>query len=312
MPSDAVLYELYVSGVSHKEIATRFDLNRDSVRGRVSRYARSLQLSYAQLQERVIYLEQALEDKERESEPMHALGSPWRLSGDFIIAGDVHCDTVNTGFMQRPLQIATKYLDHPRRLLLAGDFINADAFSNYDTIAPQSSFARELASARAFFDTYLRVFDEIYITLGNHDRRVQKRTKLAIQPEDLLRMISHDTRVKISWWGHAVIETAKGEYRATHGSEYSVNTLSVADAMAQKYKQHIISHHQHHCAIGWDRFKQHVIIDNGGLFDDTAMAYALLDDSKRPRMSNGFTLLKNGSPYLFGREPMTDYNFWLK
>jgi len=311
MPTDKALYELSTSGYSHKDIAKQFDLNKDSVRGRISRYARGLQLSYAQLQERVIYLEQALEDKERESEPMQALGKPWRLSGDFIVAGDVHCDTINKGFMCRPLQIATEYLTHPRRLLLAGDFINADAFSSYDAIAPGSSFARELSSARAFFEAYLKVFDEIYITLGNHDRRVQKRSKLAIEPEDLLRMVSHDTRVKISWWGHAVIETVNGEYRATHGSEYSVNQLVVADQLAQKYQQHVIGHHQHHLAIGWSRFKQFVIVDNGGLFDQNSMAYTQLDDNKKPRMANGFTMLKAGHPYVFGQPPFTDWTYWL-
>lgn len=312
MPTDKSLYELSTAGLSHKKIAEQFNLNKDSVRGRISRYARTLQLSYAQLQERVVMLEAALEEKERESEPMHALGTPWRLSGDFIVAGDVHCETTDKLFIQRPLQIAEAYLEHPRRFLLAGDFLNADAFSTYTAIAPESSFARELSSARRFMDTYLKVFDEIYWILGNHDRRVQKGTKLAIEPADLLRMISGDPRIKVSWWGHAVVETKRGEWRISHGSEYSINQLVVADQFAQKYRQNIILHHQHHLAVGWSRFKDFVVVDNGGLFDETAMAYVNLDDSKKPRMTGGFTMLKNGTPYLFGREPYTDYDFWLR
>lgn len=319
MPSDAILYEYSVNGLSNKDIAKRFNLNKDSVRSRISRYNRkmakdvkSVKSAYAELQERVVYLENLLEQKARDDEPMAAVGKPWRLEGDFIVAGDVHCDTVNKGFMQRPLQIASAYLDHPRRLLLAGDFLNADAFSTYPAIAPGSSFARELSSARAFFDTYLNVFDEIYWILGNHDRRVQKASKLAIEPEDLLRMISGDPRIKVSWWGHAVVETKRGEWRISHGSEYSINQLVVADQFAQKYRQNIILHHQHHCAVGWSRFKDFVVVDNGGLFDETMMAYVNLDDSKKPRMTGGFTMLKDGTPYLFGREPMTDYNFWLR
>lgn len=312
MPTDKSLYELSTAGLSHKKIAEQFNLNKDSVRGRISRYARTLQLSYAQLQERVVMLEAALEEKERESEPMHALGTPWRLSGDFIVAGDVHCDTVNKGFMQRPLQIAKEYLEYPRKLLVVGDFINANHWSRHEAVSPQSSFARELASARAFFDLYLKTFDIIKITLGNHDRWVQRGSRVAIEPQDLLRMISNDPRIEISWWGHAIIETPNGEFRCTHGSEYSVNQLVVADQMAQKYQQHIIHHHQHHLARGMDRFKKYIIIDNGGLFDETAMAYAVLDDNKKARMMNGFTLLKNGTPYLFGREPYTDYDFWLR
>lgn len=251
-----------------------------------------------------------LETKQDDDLFGHDLGEPWQLDGDFIIVGDVHVSTTKWDFAQRPLQVAMKYLSHPRRLIIAGDMLNADSMSDYPMITPLPSFSTELKAARTFIDTYLTVFDEIWMFLGNHDRRVQKGTNNAIAPEDMLRLISHDERVKISHWGHCIVNTALGEYRVLHGSDYSINQLTVADQLAQKYQQHIISHHEHHAAVGFDKFKNHIVVNGGGLFDERSLAYVQLDDNKRPRMANGFVMLLRGYPYLF-TNTATDWAFWL-
>ncbi len=310
MASDKALFENRQEGQTYRQIADRHGLSKDSVRSRVSRYAR-LHEQIIDLQTENANLRAQLDAKADEIVFGHDLGKPWRLNGDWIVCGDVHLNTTRKGFMQRPLQIAEKMLTGTKRLMISGDLLNADAWSDYPTVVPLPSFGKELRAARFFFDMYLEVFDEIWVTQGNHDRRVQKNSKNAISPEDLMRMISHDPRIKVSQWGHAVIDTPSGEWRATHGSEFSVQTLTVADKMAQQYKQHIISHHQHHCSIGLDRYKRYVIIDNGGLFDEESLAYVLLDDNKRPRMANGFTALIDGTPYLFGTEPFTNWSYWL-
>lgn len=308
--TDEALFYLKQANISYRAIADNYGLSEDSVRSRVSRYRRQLEQENTDLRAENERLKAQL--AEREDDVFgHDLGKPWRLDGDWLIAGDVHLNTTNKGFMQRPLQVAERMLIGKRRLLISGDLLNADSWSTYDSITPLPPFSKELRAARYFFDMYLEVFDEIWVTQGNHDRRVQKQSKNAISPEDLMRMITHDPRIHVSHWGHAIIDTPTGEWRCTHGSEFSVQTLSVADQMAQKYKQHIISHHQHHCSIGFDRFKRFVIIDNGGLFDEDSLAYVMLDDNKRPRMANGFTVLVSGTPYLFGKEPFTNYEFWL-
>ena len=312
MATDKELYELHTQGYSPKDIARIVGLQADSVRGRISRYGANLQARFDQLQaEHVALLEQVERGALGQADDAFDLGKPERLSGDFIIIGDVHCGTTNKGFMQRPLEIALQHLESPRRCILAGDFLNANAFSKYPSIYPEQSFPKELGALRAFLELYMQTFDELFILLGNHDRRVQKGTNLAIEPTDLLRMVSSDPRIHISWWGHAVVDTPRGEWRCTHGSEYSVNQLVVADQLAQKYKQHIILHHEHHSAIGLDRYKDFIIVNNGGLFDETAMPYVMLDDSKKPRMANAFTMLKNGYPYLFSPK-FTDWSYWLK
>jgi len=107
-------------------IAQRHGFSVDSVRSRVSRFRRELTAENQQLQARVIELEAQLAAKDDEDVFGHDLGKPWRLEGDVVIAGDIHANTINTDFMQRPLDIAVQYLERPRRFIIAGDFLNGD------------------------------------------------------------------------------------------------------------------------------------------------------------------------------------------
>lgn len=304
MASDAGLYTEYLTGLNYAELAKQHGLNVDSVRSRVSRARRAaLEQEVVQLRARVIQLEDPLRGVD--------LGEPLHLSGDFIIVGDVHCNTVRGDFFQRPLQIATRHLAAPRQLIIAGDLLNADAWSDYEPRFSTPSWSAEVGAARYFLDSYLKVFDRVYILMGNHDLRPAKRTHYALTPELIMRMVSSDERITVSAWGHCIVGSPSGEWRVTHGSEYSVNQLVVAAQLADKFHQHIIGHHQHHLAVGWSRFGHYVLIDNGGLFDQRQMAYVQLDDNKRPTMKNGFTMLRGGIPYVFGDTPFTDWDFWL-
>ncbi len=238
-------------------------------------------------------------------------GAPLRISGDCVVTGDWQLPTTNYDFTALPMAIGEKYLTGERTLIIAGDFINADAFSTYDSDLPTPAFEQELAAAEWLIAEMLTVFDKIYWIAGNHERRFGKRTHSALNMNHLKRLIRDDPRLIVSNWGHMVVETATGEWRITHGRNYSVNTLTVASELAQKFQQHIIGHHQHHIGMSYDRFGRYILVDNGGIFAPNQMDYAILDDSKSPAMKVGFTLLQNGVATLFGAHPFTDWQRWL-
>lgn len=326
MATDADILFMHNNGYSHAAIAEQLKQSPSAVRGRLSRARRTQSGHEAdriirdeptplidelqELRREIALLRNQLNEQEDERLYGHDLGKPWRFEGDAIIAGDIHLNTTKMDLFERLLQIAKEHLKPPRRFVIAGDLFNADAFSSYPAITPYPSFPKELRAGRHFIDMALQVMGEINVILGNHDRRIQKSTANAIAPEDLMRIISHDPRVKVSQWGHCVLTTVRGDYRITHGSEYSVNQLTVADQLAQKYGQHIISWHEHHTAVGLDRFKKYIIVNGGGLFDSDSMAYTQLDDNKKPRMANGFVLVKRGYPHVFN-DLWTDWSMWI-
>lgn len=291
MPSNAELYAEHQQGATYAEIAESYGFSVDSVRGRISKARRA-------------QMDAPLSGK---------LGRPWLLPpGEYVVTGDYQIDTHNPHFVERMLAVAGR-LSRPRTLIIAGDFINADAFTGYDSDIDLSPFSDEVDAGRAVFRQLLSTFQRVYWLWGNHERRVGKRTRAALQPQHLWALMAHDARVQVSIWGHCVIENPDGnDWRITHGSNYSINQLTVADTLAQKYQQNIISHHEHHLAVGWDRYKRYVIVNNGGLFSQPDMAYVVLDDSKHANMQNGFTVLSWGYPTVYGPEPFTNWQRILK
>lgn len=286
---DIELYTLHAAGLSYREIAERTGLTRDGVRGRVGRVRRQLS-----------------------AQPFRAARQdvPLALTGDWLVAGDVHLPSIRADLFDKFLAIAKRWLPPGRRrCILAGDLVNAEAFSPFEPAQTPSPFAQELSAARDFFTTLLSVFDQVIVLPGNHDRRLSKRTRGALSFGDLLRLIVHTPRVIVTDYGFVTIQTPQGVWRVTHGSQFSQTPLTQAERLAWKYQQHVISHHEHRLAVGHDRYGHYILVNNGGLFDHTQLAYVHRDDSGRPTMVPGFTLLRHGFPYVFGL--WTDWTLWL-
>ena len=296
----------------HRALAVRYDLNADSVRGRLYRERKKPR---READAKGAAWRAAHKTITPNPELFrHDLGTPWVLpDAGYIVIGDVQLVTTRYDFAALPMAIGKQELPRGKRYcILAGDFVNADAFSGYESDQDETAFAAEVEAGRAFFDEYLTVFDRIFWLYGNHERRLGKRTKGAIKPLHLLRTMTWDKRVEVSHWGHCVVENERGhDWRISHARNYSINQLTVADQLALKYQQNIIQHHEHHCAKGWDRYGRYIVIDNGGLFDYEQMAYAVIDDSKSAIMKNGFTLLRRGVSHLFSDDPFTDWEMWL-
>jgi len=127
----------------------------------------------------------------------------------------------------------------------------------------------------------------------------------------VVRQVHFAPKAVSSVYGWCNIETPTGLWRVTHPKNYGINQLSVAEALAQKHQCHVITHHEHHAAIGHDRYKRFVIVNNGALVDDRKLAYVQLDDSKSAGMAKAFTLLRNGHPHLLANSPMTDWTRWV-
>lgn len=284
-------------GISYSALAQRYGLTRGQVAGMINRH-KQRKTARIPSTEHLFQID---------------LGNAWVFDfADCLIVGDVQIPTTSYDWLRRVLDVGRRYLKAPRRLIVAGDLINADAFSGYESDEPVPGFSHEVQAGRAFFAEMLTVFDEVYWFVGNHERRVGKKTRAAITAPMLLSLLTHDPRVHISKWGHCIIRNPNGaDWRITHARNYSVNALVVADTLAQKYQQNIIQHHEHHIGKTMDRFKRYTIVNNGGLFDQRSMAYAVLDDSKSPNMANGFTLMRRGYVDVLGPDGFTDWGRWL-
>jgi predicted phosphodiesterase len=233
------------------------------------------------------------------------LGAPLRLEGDWLVVSDVQCPTVDLDMARLVVPVAEKR--GLRQLLIDGDFINADWLSGYPVLVPVPSAQMEIKAAAYLIEEWLRWFDRIVLLPGNHEDRYLKANSGNLDMVQLVGLFTSSNRVQVSQFDHCWIEAASGRWLVTHGKHYSLNQLVVADQYAQKYQANVIVGHQHHLAMGWDRWKRFMVVDNGGLFDPLKMAYVSMRASKMPGMMPGFTALVGGYPTLYGKEPFTNW-----
>lgn len=239
-----------------------------------------------------------------------SLPKEWEFEwDDFMVIGDVQLPTTDYDFAMLPAMIAKKHLRKPRRLIIAGDLYNMDSWSKYPKLIPTPSWEQEKESAKNLLTIYAQTFDEMWMLSGNHERRILEALDGQYDINDVLAASLPSGKVKATVLDRCTVNTSRGKYAVLHGASYAKKALNNADEYAQKYQSHIISHHEHHAAIGMDRYDRYTIVNNGGLFDSTKMSYVQEKSNTMASMSNGFTMVKNGYPYLFGK--FTDWDKWL-
>jgi predicted phosphodiesterase len=241
-----------------------------------------------------------------------SLGTPLTITGNAMIVGDVHVPFVDWTYAHLVTRIAEKYLKQPRQLIIAGDYFNLDIFSDYAKLVAGPNWHDEKVAAVALMQEWAAIFDRIFLLSGNHDRRVSRRTDGEMDISDLADFLSISANILTpSILGYATLESGGVSWRVTHAKEYSINRLTVAGELALKFQSHVIAFHEHHQAIGWDRFGRYVIVNGGSLVRQDDMAYCSLDDTKRPVWNTGFVMVREGVPTLFGKSPITRWEDWL-
>lgn len=225
---------------------------------------------------------------------------PLVIEGDAAILSDIHVPCTNLTIADYVIPVCHKYLPKRKRIgIINGDLFSMDAFSFFaQTIVPPT-WKHELLAAKLLVEHWLSFFDELILLPGNHERRLPRMLDGNSSMEDVRNMLTRSNKVRSTEHGHVILRSGDREFRVTHGRQYSVNTLWVGNELAHKFNQHIISGHQHHGALGMDRYKRFIVMDVPALVDQNKLAYVTLDDSKMPNMGCGFGLVKDGEPMLF-------------
>jgi len=233
-----------------------------------------------------------------------------------MIAADVHCPATDWTMAARLALVGQKYLEEPRRLVIAGDFLNFEVFSKYESIIPLPTLRQEIDAARFAIQLWSRTFDRIYLTMGNHDYRWLKASKGVFDEEmftDLLSgLLGNSDKLTVNVYGYLdIISDVTGLWRVTHMPRYSKIVQSKARSLSNVTKdRHLMLAHQHHASIALDESGLFMLVDIPMLGDPDKLAYAMLVDIDMPRMKRGFVMLRNGWPYLFA-DGLTDWSYWL-
>lgn len=307
---------LFASGLRDREVAARMGISASGARGMASKARKNtMQKVHNVIRDDVqprglfsIITEKRLDIPKIKMMPMvHA--------EEMIVTGDWHVPTSDWEYLDTMCQFGLRHMKKGKRVLaLVGDLFNFDAISKYDHVSPPVSVNHELDAAEATLTYVMGVFDEVYFTMGNHDQRFTKLMAGTFGIERLQRLfVKYLESGRFKATDRRQMETTSGgiKWRLTHQSNYSRNKGIVAQQLCLKFQSNVITHHQHHAAIGRDVYNRYTWVDNGMMGDYEKMAYVMDADSISPTMCTAFTFLRNGVGHLLTPYPsMTDWDMW--
>lgn len=220
------------------------------------------------------------------------------IVGDCLVVGDVHVPYTKPEIIELVKDCAEE--NGIRQIAIVGDMFSFSSLSRWPTIVREPTVAEELRAAKDIMSYWNDQFDVFYMCMGNHDLRLLSNVKGELGPDNLADMfrptqMSPDrlqmTMLDRLWWGKG-----KKRWLLAHQIQYSANKLTVSAKLAAKYGCNVLTHHQHHQAIGMTLDDKHIIADNGCLCSDAP--YKKLATNSFPEWNVGFSFFK-GEAYNF-------------
>lgn len=232
--------------------------------------------------------------------------------GKYAITGDSHSPFYSEKWWNRLIEHCEQ--EQIRELIVAGDGLDMHAFSPWGADPKLSWDTEAKATAKWLWQLYHH-FDKIWWTTGNHEDRLCRKTDwqmtantiiaglLSRYADDHNKPYEYEPK-RINWSGYRYC-TIGGKWRITHPKNYSKLPLKVANELALKHTQHVICAHGHHAAKGWAENGRNVIIDLGGMFDESSVEYYSKSDTTHPAWNPGYVLYDNGCAELYCNEPFS-------
>ncbi len=134
-----------------------------------------------------------------------------------LIIGDTHEPFCAKGY----LKFCKRIYDHHKcqRVVHIGDLVDLHSISNHDTDPNGLSPKNEILQARKKLKKWFEVFPEVYLCLGNHDKRVALKGKRDQLPNEVFKSFRELWKLPKGWKYAYEFEFDGVLY--THGIGYS-------------------------------------------------------------------------------------------
>lgn len=234
-----------------------------------------------------------------------------------IIANDFHAPYHSVKWCNRLLKIAKLY--KIKQLLIAGDGLDMHSFSGWGA-DPDMSWNEEMSCAAEWLWVLYNSFDKIYWTRGNHEDRLARATNWQMSADNVIDSIlckyarensvnfKYDCdKIEYSVYPFSYVDE---DWMIVHPKTYSRIPNRVSSQLALTHKKHVIMAHSHRACWGWADDREHIVIDSGGMFDESKCQYRHLSITTHGGWNNGFVVYRNNYAVLFGEYPFTDWRVY--
>ena len=227
------------------------------------------------------------------------------LEGGIVIFPDVHIPYQDGEFMTKVLNLAVSW--KIQYGLLAGDYMNLDAFSRFitDEGEAREAFKEEIEAADDVLRVLLGPLKRMFWLRGNHERRITMQSAGQLGMWTLERLMHEPSKLQVTdkQWALVVPGGDEPPYRVTHPNRGRKNPTSWAREQATIKHQHIILAHSHQVAMTRDTSGKFWCIDSGCIADPRRLSYVWKEDKSLPDPQQGAVIIKRGKggqshPYL--------------
>lgn len=232
---------------------------------------------------------------------------PLRIVGDAVVTCDWHIPLHDPALVNNMISCA-ELLDF-RKLIIAGDYWHMENFGSFLPMQPEASIEVERYDGNLIMKTLLETFEDIYLSLGNHDFRLVKKLGFRRSFEECMRWmlssLSEDEwkRIHITdldymeYYPRGTGNLGQPEWRICHPKNFSTTPLTVGRKLAQKYNTNVFTAHSHHFAMGASPNGRDIVIEGGGFFNKNRTEY-IQQTSNHHEWVPGYTIFIDGVPEL--------------
>lgn len=234
-----------------------------------------------------------------------------RLEGDWLITNDLQLPFAAFDTWGYAMRIARVL--HLKKLLINGDLIDFDRISSYDTSGEQYSTTEQIVITTNFLRRCLEWFDEIFITMGNHDIRIIRMLKkLKKMSEDdeweaMVTLAGGDTKMspfeifskfvscrgKVTLSEYPLCEVGD-KFVVCHPATYSRIAGKTEAALAGLFRKHVFGAHGHLFGMMFEPSGTNFGIQPGAMTEAGFHRYKNINVTTHPDWQKGFGWIKSG------------------
>ena len=211
------------------------------------------------------------------------------------LTSDWHIPYHNSYLVQRMLaDLLTRGITN---LVIAGDFIDFPTLSRFEPRDIHVTVAEELEKAKEVLTNLADSGFRVYWLRGNHELRYFRSLRHQVTMDNLVQAIGIDgTGWLHVYEGEELYVYSNGAlWLVSHPQSYNAVPLTVARKLQQKFGVNVATGHNHQHAYAYAPDGQHKLIELGGLFDPTKLAYLWRGGmSVLPMQQTGYWILDNG------------------
>ena len=234
------------------------------------------------------------------------VGKLIKVFGDCIIGSDLHIPEHDIGCVKEWISEGKR--TNIRSLIINGDAWDMIKFSKHGEASEQSWKKLKKVSKEVFKEIF-SWFNQVVITMGNHDEWLKFITRKQLSMEDFVELCIEKPPWVELWYTDWDFCILNDNIRVCHSKNYSRRPHQAPELLGKKYRMSCIQAHDHMCAYKsvTKNGKTRYYINMGCALDYDKAEYEMGSSTLYGNWGKGFVVVMDGTPRVITHENMISF-----